>query len=52
MNLTHRQITLIVASILVYKEEFDGSSVSLKKELDEIIELLDEEHQNLVEKDI
>jgi hypothetical protein len=51
MNLTRRQIALIVASIFVYKEELDKidkSSVLTKKELDELIEILDEEYQTLI----
>ena len=48
MNLTRRQITLIVASILSFQEQYtpDGE---FYQELDELIELLDEEHQKIME---
>ena len=48
MTLTRRQIALIVASILVYKEQSQPPDVEFYQELDELIELLDEEHQTLI----
>ena len=48
MKLTRRQIAVLVASLICYQEQFtpDGE---LHQEMDELIELLDTEHQKLIE---
>ena len=46
MTLNRRQITVIVASILTYQKEFIVGS-DLYQELEELIEVLDVEHQKL-----
>jgi hypothetical protein len=48
MELTRRQIALIVASIVSYEDSLDDECEMTKKELDEIIEILDREHQKLI----
>jgi hypothetical protein len=47
MNLTRRQITLLVASMLSFQEQFTPVG-EFYQELDELIELLDQEHQKLI----
>jgi hypothetical protein len=48
MKLTRRQITVLVASLICYQEQFtpDGD---FHREIDELVELLDAEHQKLIE---
>jgi hypothetical protein len=48
MNLTRRQIALIVASIVSYEDSLDDECEMTKQELYEIIEILDREHQKLI----
>jgi hypothetical protein len=48
MELTRRQIALIVASIVSYEDSLDDECEMTKQELYEIIEILDQEHQTLI----
>jgi hypothetical protein len=48
MELTRRQIALIVASIVSYEDSLDDECEMTKQELYEIIEILDEEYQTLI----
>jgi hypothetical protein len=47
MNLTRRQISLIVASLVVFDEQLDKNN-KMKQEINEITEILDEEYQTLI----
>lgn len=48
MNLTRRQIALLIASILCFENEIDKNS-QMCEELHELVEILDKEHQKLIE---
>jgi hypothetical protein len=44
MNLTRRQITIVVASLLDYQQEYRRNS-EMYKDIDELAKLFDLEHQ-------
>lgn len=48
MNLTRKQITIVVASLLVHQKEYRENS-EMYKDINELIELLDQEHQKIME---
>ena len=47
MNLTRKQITIVVSSLLVHQKEYRNDS-EMYKDIDELIELFDLQHQKLV----
>lgn len=49
MNLTRRQISLLVSSIVALQDQLLVSGGEINEELEELIELLDQEHQKIME---
>ena len=47
MNLTRKQITIVVSSLLLAQKEF-RENTDMYKDIDELIELFDLEHQKIV----
>jgi len=48
MNLTRKQITIVVASLLAYQKKY-RLDTKMYKDVDELIELFDLEHQKTVQ---
>ena len=47
MNLTRKQITIVVASLLLSQKEF-REDTEMYKDIDDLIEIFDLEHQKIV----
>ena len=47
MNLTRKQITIVVASLLAYQKKY-RLDTEMYKDVDELIELFDLEHQRTI----